>query len=269
MSGPQNAPPRPDAAQNAPPIHALCAHPDAEFGGTLRRELVARGWRVEWVTDAAAAWDALERATHFGHAYDLCLLDARLPGGGPEELAERVHGLPGMASLPIAILTPGTAESSEEPRPDTPWRVCMAPFDALFKQLLRLVARAGERATSAPVLDLEAFEALVELGGSEDPGFVLGVVEQFGEDAAMLAGSIAAAIEAGDSVWLGRCAETLESTSANVGARRVAAAAARLRARSATSRCAGALRDVEQLRRDIAAARAELGKQLEARRAAV
>jgi HPt (histidine-containing phosphotransfer) domain-containing protein len=70
----------------------------------------------------------------------------------------------------------------------------------------------------SPVLNAAAFAALQALGSDEDPMFLLGVVEQFVQDAAAHIDALRVAADTGDAVALERAAHTLKSTSASVGA---------------------------------------------------
>jgi len=68
-----------------------------------------------------------------------------------------------------------------------------------------------------PILDLEVIEGLRELGGKEDPGLVLELVEMFLVDALRHLESMTRAFEEGDLEGMTRSAHTLKSASANMG----------------------------------------------------
>jgi len=70
----------------------------------------------------------------------------------------------------------------------------------------------------SPALNAAAFAALQALGSDEDPMFLLDVVEQFVQDAAVHIAALRVAADTGDAMALERAAHTLKSTSASVGA---------------------------------------------------
>lgn len=74
-------------------------------------------------------------------------------------------------------------------------------------------------ALNEPVLDSDTLEALRALGGDDDPGLFVEVIELYLEDAKTHVGNLRSALEAGDLRLLERTAHTLKSASANVGAR--------------------------------------------------
>ncbi len=69
-----------------------------------------------------------------------------------------------------------------------------------------------------PSLDEEALATLKELGGDEDPEFLVSIVEQFIQDTRGYVESIRGAAASGDASVLERSAHTLQSSSASVGA---------------------------------------------------
>ena len=69
-----------------------------------------------------------------------------------------------------------------------------------------------------PALDKEALATLKDLGGDEDPEFLVSIVEQFIQDTRGYVESIRGAAASGDASVLERSAHTLKSSSASVGA---------------------------------------------------
>ena len=69
-----------------------------------------------------------------------------------------------------------------------------------------------------PIIDAPTVEMLRELGGEEDPGLLLELIELFLDDAAPRVETLAAAWEEGDLDGVARCAHALKSASANIGA---------------------------------------------------
>ncbi|MCC7011788.1 MAG: Hpt domain-containing protein [Planctomycetes bacterium] len=70
------------------------------------------------------------------------------------------------------------------------------------------------------VIDAGVIAGLKELGGDEDPGLYLEVIELFLDDAAQQIVNLREAMARGDTRQLERIAHTLKSSSANVGALR-------------------------------------------------
>ena len=71
---------------------------------------------------------------------------------------------------------------------------------------------------SVPVLDESVLETLRALGGDDDPGLLVEVIDLYLEDAALRLRDLRAALEGADVRALERAAHTLKSASANVGA---------------------------------------------------
>ena len=69
-----------------------------------------------------------------------------------------------------------------------------------------------------PVIDSATIETLRELGGDDDPGLVLELIDLFLQDASDRMQTIRAAWEAGDLQAVARAAHALKSASANIGA---------------------------------------------------
>jgi HPt (histidine-containing phosphotransfer) domain-containing protein len=68
------------------------------------------------------------------------------------------------------------------------------------------------------VLDASVIQGLRELGGDEDPGLLLELVELYLSDAPQRMAEIEQALASGDWKLLERAAHTLKSASANIGA---------------------------------------------------
>ena len=78
-------------------------------------------------------------------------------------------------------------------------------------------ATPGFGGFEGPILDLDVIEGLRELGGEEDPGLVLELIEMFLDDAPKHLAAMARALEEGDLEVMMRSAHTLKSASANMG----------------------------------------------------
>lgn len=83
-----------------------------------------------------------------------------------------------------------------------------APLDAVH----------GDEVGGGPVLDQEAFGALQELAGDDDPDLVAELIGLFVEDATDRMSQIEAALGKEDTPAIGSAAHALKSSSANIGA---------------------------------------------------
>lgn len=72
-------------------------------------------------------------------------------------------------------------------------------------------------ATPEPI-DPEVIEALRELGGVEDPGLLVELIDLYLSDAPQRMAEIESSLASGDWALLERAAHTLKSASANIGA---------------------------------------------------
>lgn len=69
-----------------------------------------------------------------------------------------------------------------------------------------------------PVLDTAVIDGLRELGGDEDPGLVLELIEMFLDDAPSRLSEMMKGLEVGDLELMTRSVHTLKSSAANMGA---------------------------------------------------
>jgi len=76
----------------------------------------------------------------------------------------------------------------------------------------------GLNDSSKPVIDMDVIDGLRELGGEEDPGLVLELIEMFLDDAPKRIEEMTRGLECGDLDLMSRAAHTLKSASANMGA---------------------------------------------------
>lgn len=74
---------------------------------------------------------------------------------------------------------------------------------------------------NSTTLDCQVIESLRELGGDDDPGLVVELVELFLDDAPKQIQSMLNSIETGDVEVMTRAAHTLKSSSANLGGLRL------------------------------------------------
>lgn len=75
-----------------------------------------------------------------------------------------------------------------------------------------------DSSSSAPVLDADVIQALLELADDDDPDFFSDLIAQFIDDAQTSLGTMHTAIDAHDTVTMEQRAHSLKASSANVGA---------------------------------------------------
>ena len=75
-----------------------------------------------------------------------------------------------------------------------------------------------ETTFEGPTLDLEVIEGLRELGGDDEPGLVLELIEMFLDDAPERLAEMTQGVDTGDLEMMVRSAHTLKSSAANMGA---------------------------------------------------
>ncbi len=76
----------------------------------------------------------------------------------------------------------------------------------------------GQEAEQGPLIDEATIEALRELGGEDDPGLLIELIELFVDDATVRMDELCRAFDAGDLDAVRSCAHALKSASANVSA---------------------------------------------------
>lgn len=77
---------------------------------------------------------------------------------------------------------------------------------------------SGTNANEEPLLDAEVLRGLKDLGGDDDPGLFLELIDMFLQDAPQRMDEIHRGLAERDMRLLERAAHTLKSASANVGA---------------------------------------------------
>jgi HPt (histidine-containing phosphotransfer) domain-containing protein len=92
---------------------------------------------------------------------------------------------------------------------------------------------------NVPVLDPGVIATLKELGGAEEPGLFVELVDMFLEDAQQHLRNLETALATGDVRLLERTAHTLKSSSANVGAARFSRLCLDIEQRTRTSKLEG------------------------------
>ena len=81
-----------------------------------------------------------------------------------------------------------------------------------------LLTTHDSRHGGGPVLDADIIQGLQDLGGEDDPGLLLELIDLFLDDAEQRVAGIETAIEQGDIDSMGKLAHALKSASANLGA---------------------------------------------------
>jgi HPt (histidine-containing phosphotransfer) domain-containing protein len=97
--------------------------------------------------------------------------------------------------------------------------------------------------TTQEVLDASVIQSLRELGGEDDPGLLVELIDLYLADAPQRMCEIENALATGDWKLLGRAAHTLKSASANIGALSLSALCRELeyKARSGDAQHCGSL----------------------------
>ena len=114
---------------------------------------------------------------------------------------------------------------------------------------------------NVPIVDTSVIASLKELGGEDDPGLFVEVVDMFLEDAEKHVDNLRTALASGDIKLLERTAHTLKSSSANVGAMRFSKLCFEIEQRGRSSQIDGVQALVEQAVRHYAEARLALEAQ--------
>lgn len=89
--------------------------------------------------------------------------------------------------------------------------------------------------TADEIINMETIESLRELGGDDDPGLVLELIDLYLQDAPDRINEIKQALETADFDLLERAAHTLKSSSANIGALGLSSMCAELEALARTN----------------------------------
>jgi two-component system phosphate regulon response regulator PhoB len=153
----------------------LIVDDDPGIVALLEKHLTGRGYAVASVTDAMKVASVCVSA-----APDLILLDYVLPGASGRLLLDRIRSLPGLAAVPVVVITAHSLAEVISVLPDRGLRFIEKPFDML--QLDRLLTELlGFRAVPAPPPPGPALPSLppipmlaprptLQLGEDEAPG---------------------------------------------------------------------------------------------------
>jgi signal transduction histidine kinase/CheY-like chemotaxis protein/HPt (histidine-containing phosphotransfer) domain-containing protein len=185
------------------------------------------GCRVSVAADGQQALDALER-----QAFDLVLMDCQMPVMSGFEATRRIRAAEYGAGrrTPIVAMTANAMQGDEE-------QCLQAGMDGYLSKPVRkqqllaelqrwahekrrrteMVANDGGEARDE-LIDRAVIESLRELGGEEDSGLLMELIELFLADAPKHVQAMTEALESGDVEALERAAHTLKSSSANLGA---------------------------------------------------
>jgi signal transduction histidine kinase/DNA-binding response OmpR family regulator len=218
------------------------------------------------ITVTAHGREALAALAH-GH-YDVVLMDCQMPvmDGFEATAAIRLGELQTGRHLPIIAMTANALQSDRErcltagmddyvSKPVTAevlealiqkWAPNTTAHSSATQE--SSTSRSGLAAVPSVPLDMEAFAALKELGGEDDPAFILRLVEQFLSDTVGYLEAMSKAAEHNEAVALERAAHTLKSTSANLGALGMVALCQQLQDMGRAGTVAGAATVLHQLR---------------------
>jgi CheY-like chemotaxis protein/HPt (histidine-containing phosphotransfer) domain-containing protein len=229
--------------ESQPPLraHVLIAEDNAVNQKVAVRTLEKLGCRVDVAANGREAVEALSR-----HTYDCIFMDCQMPemDGYEATAAIRQRQADGDAHVPIIAMTahamPGDRERCLVAGMDDYVSKPAKPDD-LLAILRKWVQSSGNSAApSAPVLarpphssptpsqapppalDAEALGALKELYNDDDSPALLEVFAQFVQDASMRINTLRATAAANDALGLARAAHGLKSSSASLGALRMA-----------------------------------------------
>ncbi|HKE00849.1 MAG TPA: response regulator [Planctomycetota bacterium] len=203
-----------------------------------RRVLERAGYTVDVVPNGRAALAAVAKSR-----YLVVLMDCRLEDIDGPETARRIRALPEPASrVPIVACT-GTLGVGDEER-------CRAagmngylakPFEPA--QLLETIARFATpgaeggpaparapraKAEASTAVDADVLEMLSKVASLKKGASVISILDLYLRDAPARVARITELASAGDSAGLAQAAHSLKSSSATLGARRLAALCAEL-----------------------------------------
>ncbi len=223
-------PDRPESGESQRPLRILLAEDNQINQEIAVGYLEHAGHHVDVVENGAEAVKAVEQGDH-----DIVLMDVHMPVMDGREATRAIRALPGARSgIPIIALTANAMVGDREKYIAAGMNdYTSKPFDP--SQLLALIRRCIEDASSPPVENVE--EASVKDGGLSAPGIDPAVVSQmktslpdvwksivgiFLETAPEALQSLRQAYEGGDGPALQMAAHSLKSSSANMGAARLA-----------------------------------------------
>jgi CheY-like chemotaxis protein/HPt (histidine-containing phosphotransfer) domain-containing protein len=246
-------------------VHALVAEDNVVNQRVAVRMLERLGCRVDVAADGREALEALSRCT-----YDYIFMDCQMPemDGYEATAAIRQRQTEGDAYVPIIAMTAHAMRGDREQclaagmddyvskpvRPDE-LRAMLRKWAQLSRNLtapLQAPAAALGSATGPvqplpPALDAEAFAALKELYKDGDSTALHELLGQFVQDAAVRIDTLRATAAADDARGLARAAHGLKSSSAGMGALRMAALCQEIEQLGQAGSCVAALAEVAQL----------------------
>jgi two-component system, sensor histidine kinase and response regulator len=262
------APQRTDSALLTPTqlaglVHVLVVEDDELNRSIVSGLLQHAGYRVSQAVDGTQALAMLPRLDRV----DVVLMDWQMPELDGLEVTRRMRaGAAGRAGLTVPIVAL-TANAFAEDRV-----ACIAAgmndfltkpvlADRLMNTVRRWAGRGGTPAQAALVaaaeradaacFDPSVLAALPMVADGSDPGFVARVLQMYLDGSRESVAELAAAFARGDAASAQRCLHTLHSTSAQVGALRLAGQAGRAETALRQGRPADA-ELVERLRHGLA-----------------
>jgi signal transduction histidine kinase/DNA-binding response OmpR family regulator len=198
-------------------------------------QAVARGMLDQLgctVTSAVNGAEAVALAQ--AEPFDVILMDCQMPQMDGFTATRRIReweAAEGQPAMPIVALTANALEGDRDRCVDAGMNDYLAkPFTMLQLRNVMLEQRSRSNGRAAPVgretgasLDRATLEALRQMGSSEGGSLLERVIELYLSSSGELAEKIGAALKADDSEGLRAAVHALKSSSANVGAVRLAA----------------------------------------------
>ncbi|MEM9441035.1 MAG: ATP-binding protein [Pseudomonadota bacterium] len=238
---------------------------------------VATGMLKSLDCEVVLANDGLEAVEHATSSvpFDMILMDCQMPRLNGWEAARRIRQAePEGQRIPILALTANALEGSRETCLDAGMDAMLSkPFrrQVLVQSMLSLLPKhsgfdrhgtiddAPDRDPIESCLDLEAIEELRIIDEEGEHGAIAATIEVFFTYGDSAMETISRCLDSGDVVEINRVAHSLKSSSANVGARDLAAVSERLESATATGQRADDLRqEVRHLEDAYGVARAAL-----------
>jgi len=186
------------------------------------------GFEVETAANGKAAVEAVTK-----RRYTAILMDCQMPVMNGFDATQRIRELP-HGAVPIIAMTAAAMSTDRERCLEVGMNdylskpVQKAELERMLEKWIPLATFArgpGTRSEetsmkhdSDPVLDRSVIASLRELGGDDDPGLFLELVQLFLSDTPERMRQLDAALEKSDPTMLERAAHALKSSSANLGA---------------------------------------------------
>jgi CheY-like chemotaxis protein/HPt (histidine-containing phosphotransfer) domain-containing protein len=248
------------------PLRILLAEDNVVNQKVVLKMLERLGYRADVVANGLEVLDAVNR-----QAYDVLFLDVQMPEMDGFEAAQRLSRnvdarprIVGMTALAMAgdrerCLEAGMDDYISKPvRPEELQRALEATAVHAASAAAAAPAPALPEPDLPPAVDRQVLANLRELQDSDEPDFVVELIDHLLAETPERLSAIGAAIAAGDARALNRISHSLKSSCGNLGAMGLSALCAQLERAGAESRLDGAPALLEQAHAEFARARAAL-----------